>query len=77
MFQINQPEFDVYREYLVQGLEHDNVKAYLQALVDIAVTFGANRKDAEQELRESVNFEVELARVSGKNFIQFSCKLLN
>lgn len=32
-------------------------------MVDIAVLFGADRKKAEQELGESLNFEIDLAKV--------------
>lgn len=50
-------------EFLEQGIEDTNVKAYYDFMVDVAVLFGANKSDAERELLESLKFEIELAKV--------------
>lgn len=50
-------------EFLVKGINDTNVKAYFDFMVDAAVIFGANRSVAEHELLDSLNFEIELAKV--------------
>lgn len=50
-------------EFLVKGIEDTNVKAYYDFMVNAAVIFGANRSIAEQELLDSLKFEIELAKV--------------
>lgn len=50
-------------EFLVKGIQDTNVKAYYDFMVDAAIMFGANKSDAERELLESLNFEIELAKV--------------
>lgn len=52
------------REFLVNGIENKNVAAYYSLMVDVAVQFGADRKKATEELRESLDFEIELAKIS-------------
>ncbi|CAI6351505.1 unnamed protein product [Macrosiphum euphorbiae] len=52
------------REYLIQGKDHDSVDKYYRYMVDIAVLFGADRPRATEELRESLDFEIELAKIS-------------
>lgn len=61
--QVDRPELGLSQEFLVVGLEHPFVKAYLDFMVDAAVIFGANRTDAEIELRDSFEFERKLAKV--------------
>lgn len=50
-------------EFLAKGIQDTNVKAYYDFMVDVAVIFGANRSAAEHELLDSLNFEIELAKV--------------
>lgn len=50
-------------EFLAKGIQDTNVKAYYDFMVDAAVMFGANRTAAEHELLDSLNFEIELAKV--------------
>lgn len=52
------------RVYLIKGFEDKVVKAYYQYMVDLAVIYGADRSRAEKELKESLEFEIELAKVS-------------
>ncbi|XP_001944441.2 neprilysin-2 [Acyrthosiphon pisum] len=61
---LQQPSFGLQRQYLVQGTDFLVVKLYYQYMVDIAVLFGADRKRATEELRESLDFEIELAKIS-------------
>lgn len=50
-------------EFLVKGIQDTNVKAYYDFMVDAAIMFGANKSAAERELLDSLNFEIELAKV--------------
>lgn len=52
------------REYLVKGLHDEEVKNYYNAMVNNAVIFGANRKQAKKEMKEALEFEIKLADVS-------------
>lgn len=40
------------------------VKAYHEYMIDVAVILGADKDNATKDLKESVEFEIELARVS-------------
>lgn len=62
--QLDQPEFGLRMEFLKEGIEDTNVKAYYDFMVDAAVIFGANKSVAELELLESLKFEIDLAKVS-------------
>lgn len=48
----------------MKGLDEKIVAAYYRYMVDIAVLFGADRNRATKELRESLDFEINLANVS-------------
>ncbi|XP_013133397.1 PREDICTED: membrane metallo-endopeptidase-like 1 [Papilio polytes] len=61
---LDQASLGLSREYLSHGLEDKLVKAYYTYMVDIAVLLGANKKRAEKELRESLEFEIALANFS-------------
>ena len=49
---------------MAQGLSNIIVRGYFRYMVDVAVTLGANKKEAEKELREALNFQIEMAKVS-------------
>lgn len=51
------------REYLVQGFDNEHVQNYFKYMKDIAVALGANRTFAEAELKQALQFEIELAKV--------------
>jgi membrane metallo-endopeptidase-like protein 1 len=51
----------------LKGVENPIVQAYLSYQVDVAVMFGADRKRAESEMMESLEFEIELAKISLTN----------
>lgn len=48
----------------MKGMEHPKVKAYYEFMVDAAVIFNANRSIAKLELLDTLQFEIELAKVS-------------
>lgn len=56
------------RNYFVEGLANFYVEAYYNYQVDLAVMFGASRGDAQREMRESLDFEIELAKVTHLRF---------
>lgn len=62
-FQLDVPRLELGREYLVNGLDDDGVKAYYKFMVENAVVFGANRSRAESEMRDALDFEIKLANV--------------
>lgn len=50
-------------EYLLNGFGDKIVKAYYEYMVDIAVILGSSRGRAEQEMKESLEFEMKMANV--------------
>lgn len=64
VLKIDQADLGVAREFLVKGLDEDYVKHYLTYMVEIAVMLGAPKDRAEKELKDSVLFEIELAKVT-------------
>lgn len=72
--QIDQPALGLSREYLIKGLSDKLVQAYHSYQIDTAVIYGANRTEAEQEMKDVLEFEISLANV---NFIlAFNSKFL-
>lgn len=60
------------REYLIQGFAHRIVDGYYKYMIEIAVVFGADRNRAAEELKQSLQFEIDLANVSiSLNFTAF------
>lgn len=55
--------FGLDSQFLVKGVGNSNVKSYFDFMVDSAVIFGADRNIAVYELRESLEFEINLAKV--------------
>jgi neprilysin len=45
------------------GTDDKTVLGYFKYMVDIAVLFGADRRRAIKELKESLNFEIKLAKI--------------
>merc|ERR1712158_68687 len=61
---IDQASLGQAQTYLVKGLEDRTVAAYYKYMVNVAVLPGAERSVAESEMKESIEFEIELARAS-------------
>ena len=61
---INQTDFGLPREYLIQGSSNKRVQAYFKYMVDTAVYLGAKKQAAKQDLKNALNFEIELAKIS-------------
>jgi hypothetical protein len=64
VLQLDQATLGLSREYLSKGFDDKIVQAYYKYMVDIAVILGANRERARTELKESLEFEIQLANVS-------------
>lgn len=62
--QLDQASLGLSREYLVKGTDEKIVAAYYRYMVDVAVLFGADRQRAVKELKESLDFEIGLAKIS-------------
>ena len=62
--QIDQPTLGLSREYLVEGPEDKGVKAYLKYMVDIAVLLGATEESAKQDMKEALDLEIEVAKIT-------------
>ena len=52
------------RSYLLKGENDTTVAGYFSLMVESAVMLGADRKYAEQEMREALYFEMLLANVN-------------
>ena len=63
--QIDQPPLGMpSRKYLLKGFNNSDVQAYYNYQINMAVLLGANRTKAEEELKESLEFEIQIANVS-------------
>lgn len=52
------------RKLLKKGLNDPKVQEYFKLMIEIADLFGVNKSQAEHELKSSLEFEIELAKVS-------------
>lgn len=59
--------FGLESQFLLNGLDNANVKSYFDFMIDVAVIFGADRNNAIHELRDSLQFEINLAKVQKIN----------
>lgn len=62
--QIEHPQFGLEEDFLRMGIDNKNVKIYYNFMVDLAVKFGAEQSVAERDMRDAVEFEIQLAKVS-------------
>ncbi|KAJ8664429.1 hypothetical protein QAD02_006091 [Eretmocerus hayati] len=63
---IDEPVFKLPAQVLANGLIDLRVQQYFSFIVDIAVILGSNPTRAEEELKQAVYFEIELARMSSQ-----------
>ncbi|XP_033212282.1 neprilysin-2-like [Belonocnema kinseyi] len=61
---IDQPLLLIDRASLSNGFKDNYIKAYYNYMVDVAVSFGADKAIAEKELKETLEFEMLLANIS-------------
>lgn len=60
---MDQPQLGIGRSYLIQGADEPVVHGYYEYMVEAAVLFGAERNQAELEMRAVLDFEIALAVV--------------
>ncbi|KAJ8664427.1 hypothetical protein QAD02_006089 [Eretmocerus hayati] len=61
---VGEPVFKLPTYLLIRGQSDPWVQRYLAYIVDLAVMLGANPLRAHEELKEALDFEIELARIS-------------
>jgi len=61
---IDQASLGQAQTYLVKGMADRTVAAYYRYMVNVAMLLGAKRSDAEKEMRDALEFEMELAHAS-------------
>lgn len=64
VLKLDQADLGLSREYLVKGFDDKDVQHYFRYMVEIAVLLGAKKEQAENELKESLQFEIDLATIS-------------
>lgn len=64
VFQIGEANIGLSRDMLLNGMNDRIVQKYLEFMINVGVYFGADRKQAEEEFKKVVIFEMELANVS-------------
>ena len=69
--QLDRAEQFLDQKYMVKGISNELVQEYFSFMIDLAVILGANQNQAEKELSEVLRFEIEMAKVSPLNKIQF------
>ena len=52
------------REYLMKGLEDPDVQAYQGYMQDVALLLGADKDTVINDIKETIKFEIELAKIS-------------
>merc|ERR1711953_226386 len=60
----DQPSLGMSREYLIKGLEEPNIRHYYTFMQKVAVLLGADPVQAQDQLLDSLNFEIKLANAS-------------
>ncbi|KAF2888730.1 hypothetical protein ILUMI_17443, partial [Ignelater luminosus] len=60
---IDKANLEVYPEILLQGLSSRAVKIYLRYMADVVELFGVNETLVAEELQETLNLEIALARI--------------
>ncbi|KAL5013750.1 hypothetical protein ScPMuIL_008020 [Solemya velum] len=65
IIQLDQPDLGMpSRDYYLKGWEDESVRVYQEFAIDVALVFGANETAAEEEMRDMVTFEINLANVT-------------
>ena len=60
----DQPVLGMSREYLINGFDDRDVQLYYNYIINSAIILGAKEEVAKEELKESLLFEISLAKIS-------------
>jgi hypothetical protein len=58
------------KKYFQKGFNDSDVQTYHKYQIDMAVLLGANRNKAEKELKEALEFEMQLSNVRNNYFLR-------
>jgi len=61
---LDQPPLGLSREFLVRGVEDKNVQAYFTFMKDVAILLGADKDEAEDQMKKVLEFEIQVANIS-------------
>ncbi|KAI5630567.1 VLP3p-3, transcript variant X1 [Venturia canescens] len=61
---LDQPSLGIDSEHVTKDFDTETLKAYYNEMVEFAVMLGADKTRATKELRESLMFEMKLAKIS-------------
>merc|ERR1719192_158981 len=61
---LDQPGLGMAREYLMKGLDDPDVQAYQEYMQDVALLLGADKDTVINDIKETIKFEIELAKIS-------------
>ena len=61
---LDQPGLGMAREYLMKGLKDPDVQAYQEYMQDVALLLGADKDTVINDIKETIKFEIELAKIS-------------
>ena len=64
MLNLSIRQTNVKKAYLDKGINEQGVKAYFQYMIDVAVSLGAQKNKATEELQKVLEFEMKLANIS-------------
>lgn len=68
---VDQPTFELERDFLINGWNETNVQAYFAYIKDIAIALKGDKGCVDREAREIVDFEIALAKVGMKFHLKF------
>ena len=63
VFRLGQPNLGLNPKYLINGFNNRNVQNYYQYMVDAAVFLGGNKSRVMYDLKRSLLFEIEMAKL--------------
>jgi len=66
IMEIDQASLGLDREYLTKGFDDKDVQAYYKYMQDAAVYMGATQDNAKKQMKEALDFELELANITMK-----------
>lgn len=59
---LDEPRIGMIQEYLLEGYNDTHVRSYYDYMVDVAKALGADNATALKEMKEALDFEIDLAK---------------